>query len=173
MKPRRVDRERKRTDGGDDGGGCCCLRSSTPILSTSIDSTDYDLSLRCPICGCVVGYEKGGTCGGTRHRLSSSVRSVMPQSVSGPTLTESGDRKISVSRLCQFAPPKSDRGHFCKQIPRHLVHPIGDSGMNLCRSFLIKQKSESERNLNSIFGAPKRLGMSHNDPGSFLYQTLR
>ena len=50
--------ERKRTDGGDDGGGCCCLRSSTPILSTSIGSTDYDLSLRCPICGCVLDTKR-------------------------------------------------------------------------------------------------------------------
>ena len=45
--------------------------------------------------------------------------------------------------------------------------------MNLCRRCLIKQKSESERKLSSILETLLRLGMSHNDPGSFLYQTLR
>ena len=45
--------------------------------------------------------------------------------------------------------------------------------MNLCRPCLIKQKSESERKLSSILETLLRLGMSHNDPGSFLYQTLR
>ena len=94
-------------------------------------------------------------------------------SVSGPNLTESGDRKISVNRLCQFAPPNLTEVISVKICVSQLVHPIGESSMNLCRPCLIKTKSESESKLNIILETLLRLGMSHNDPGSFLYQTLR